>query len=130
MRNVVPGHQKPLIFALIFHLIFMFFPDLIPEAILGGSERPPLLKSAIFEHSTDFIGPKSRSRKSRFPPKSRKKVTRPSYRERPGADLDRPGAIWHRFGSKDVFFSILGWFLVDFGMVFGMIFGWIFNEFS
>ena len=95
MRNVVPGHQKPSIFALIFHLIFMFLPDLISEVILGGSERPLWLKSATFELSTDFIGPKSRSRKSRFPQKSCQLGTPANDTEGPGADLGATLSLIH-----------------------------------
>ena len=45
--NVVLSHQKPSIFASIFHAIFMFFPNPLPEGIFRGSKCPSILKSPL-----------------------------------------------------------------------------------
>ena len=48
---MVLGHQKPSIFASIFHSIFMFFTNPLPEGIFRGSKCPSILKSTILERS-------------------------------------------------------------------------------
>ena len=97
----------------------MVFPDIILEVILGGSERPFWSKGATFELSTDFIGLKSRSRKSRFPKKSCQLGTPANDTGGPGGGPGRDrapktlqGRIWGRPGT------VLGSFWMDFGRIF------------
>ena len=123
---MVPSHQKPPIFASIFHQIFMFFPNPLPEAIFRGSKSQPILKSAILEPYWIQGGSKNRSPERHFRPKRLQKPSPPNNGERPGADLV---AIWRRKRSKDAFLSIWLCFLLILEG-FWTNFGWILKDFT
>ena len=112
---MVLSHHKASILASIFHAIFMIFPNHLPEAIFRGSKCPSMLVSEIFSGFRAPAGSKNYPLEQNFPPNTAPKVTWPSSRTRPGADL---GAIWCRIRSKDAFSSIWGRFLIDFGRIF------------
>ena len=60
--NVVPSHQKPFIFASIFHEIFMFYLNPLPETILVGSKRQPILQNMFLD--SFIFGSFSRNQKT------------------------------------------------------------------
>ena len=108
MTNV----EKSSIFASMFHRNFMFFPNALPETIFRGAMCQPMLKSAILDRFSIFLGSKTDPWNDIFGQRGAKGRSPPLDLERPGADL---GAIWRRKRSKDALSSILGHFLVDFG---------------
>ena len=127
---MVLSHQKPSILASIFHVIFMFFPNPLPEGIFRGSKCPSILKSTILERSAISWGAENGAKNPNNISKIDKKRSPPLEWERPEADL---GAIWHRKRSKDAFSSIRDRFLVDFGRIFDevqLIFDVVFQDFD
>ena len=56
--NVKRGSEpsKPLIFALIFHKLFMLFSNTLLEAIFRGSKSPSILESSFLERCSIFQG--------------------------------------------------------------------------
>ena len=116
--NVVLSHQKPLIFALIFHAIFMFFPNQLPEGIFRGSKCPSIIKGTILVRPLISRGAENGPIIPNNISKNDKKGSRANYGDPLGADL---GAIWRRKRSKDEVSSIWGRFFIDLG--------WIFNKF-
>lgn len=120
------SHQKTLIYASIFHQIFMFFPPPLPKVIFGGSKRRSRFQSSILEpfwiQGGSQDGPFDRS----FPLKRFKKSSTPVGWERLGANL---GAKWRRKHSKTIQDSTL----TDFGRIldrFGIKFAWFSYEFQ
>ena len=105
---MVLSHQKPSIFASIFHSIFMFFPNPLPEGIFRGSKSQSSLKSAILERSAISQGAENGPIFPNNISKNHEKATTPNSGKRPGADL---GAKWRRKRSKVVFSSIWARFL-------------------
>jgi len=92
--NVLPSHQKPLTFASIFHKIFMFFSNPLPETIFGGSKRPSIRKSTFLDRFTIFEGPENDPWNDTFG----LKVDFWSHCRRPGALLE---PTWARFGAEN-----------------------------
>ena len=97
---MVPSHQKALIFASIFHQIFMVFPTPLPEVIFRGTLRRSRPKSAIFNGFWTPAGPQNGPLEHHFRPKRRQKGYPANGTKRPGADL---GAICCRKRPKDAF---------------------------
>ena len=127
---MVLSHQKPSILASIFHSIFMFFPNPLPEGIFRGSKCPSILKSTILERSAISRGAENGPIIPNNISKNDKKGSRANYGDPPGADL---AAIWRRKRSKDEFASILGRFFVDFEWIvdeFRLIFDDVFQDFD
>ena len=118
---MVPSHQKASIFASIFHQIFMFFPNPLPEVIFRGTLRWSRPKKTIFDRLWDPLGPKIGPWSTIFRPKGSHKF----WRIRPGALLE---PTWSRFCAENaprthfhrsgvVFLNILEWFWKDFGSI-------------
>ena len=94
----------------------MFFPNPLLEIIFRGSKCQPMRKNAILDRFSIFLGSQNRSLERHFLQKRLKRSSTFSQGVAPGADLV---AIWRRKRSKDVFSSIWGRFLIDFGRILG-----------
>ena len=71
-------------FSLNFHI---FFPNALPETILRGSKCQPILKSAILDRFSIFLGPKTDPWSDMFGQKGSKRSSTPNAGDHPGADL-------------------------------------------
>ena len=114
-----PSHQKPPIFASIFHQIFMFFPNHLPEVMFGGSRCQPMLKSAILDpfwiQGVPIMAPLDAILGQNG-----------SKRLRPRMPEALPEPTWARFGAKNCPRTYFDRLLMNFGQVFdgfGMDFG-------
>ena len=120
------SHQKASNFASIFHSIFMFFPNPLPEGIFGGPKCRFMLKSAILGQLPIFRepqnGPLERHFRAKRSPKSKLFCT---------GSLPEP--TWARHATQNGPRTHFHRFWMDFGWSFmrcWMIFACFFNDCS
>ena len=99
---------------IILSLIFNAFSKPLPEATFGGPKRRCIHTSAFFYGLWVPARPQNAPLERNFQSKKRKKTSKLSSGNLPGADL---GAIWRRKRSEDAVPLILGHLSVDFGRI-------------